>query len=107
MCVRIVHDSVALRSGRAGAQSGDGQHKPNSNCAADPYDDVDDMVFEVLQSPRPQDTCSFETLVTLDANLDCQGRECGVSTVRVVEVIPGELTIEKSLDLSPNNLDES
>lgn len=81
--------SVVLRSNRSGTRSGDGQHKPTSNCATKVYDDVDDIVFEVLPSPRPQDTCSFETLVTLDTNLVCQGRECGVSTVRVVEVVPG------------------
>lgn len=33
--------------------------------------------------------CDFETLVSLDTNLDCDGRECLVDTVKVVEVVPG------------------
>ena len=80
---------VILRSSRSGIRL-DGQHKPSSNCTAAIYDDADDIVFAVLPSPRPQDTCSFQTLVTLDSNLECQGRECHVSTVRVVEVMPGK-----------------
>jgi hypothetical protein len=79
-----------LRSSRLGARSGDGQHKPSSKCALAKYDDVDDIAFEVLPSPRPQDACSFDTQVTLDTNLACNGRECDVSTVRVVEVMPGK-----------------
>ncbi len=65
--------------------------KPDSKCSNGRYDDVDDVVFEVLPSPRPKDTCSFKTLVILDTNLECQGRECAVSTVRVVEVMAGML----------------
>ena len=51
--------------------------------------------------------CSFETLVTLDENLNCQGRECLVSTVRVVEVIPGTILSEWNSHLlrMPNNYD--
>ena len=33
--------------------------------------------------------CDFETLVSLDTNLNCDGRECLVDTVKVVEVVPG------------------
>ena len=33
--------------------------------------------------------CDFQTLVTLEENLDCYGRECVVDTMRVVEVVPG------------------
>ena len=79
---------VVLRSSRSG-QRLDGQHKPSSDCPTAVYDDADDIVFDVLPSPRPQDTCSFETLVTLDSNLQCEGRECAISTVRVVEVMQG------------------
>jgi hypothetical protein len=81
---------VVFRSSRLGARFGDGQHKPSSKCALAKYDDVDDITFEVLPSPRPQDACSFNTVVTLDTNLACNGRECDVSTVRVVEVMPGK-----------------
>jgi hypothetical protein len=48
-----------------------------------------DLVFDVLPSQRPQDVCDFQTLVTLDENLECHGRECLVDTLRVVEVFPG------------------
>ena len=48
-----------------------------------------DLVFEVLPSALPKDTCSFQTRVKLDTNLECHQRECAVSTVRVVEVMPG------------------
>ncbi|KAL3805312.1 hypothetical protein HJC23_009019 [Cyclotella cryptica] len=87
---------VVLRSSRSVSdpskslpRRSDGEHKPTSNCATAPFDDVDDMIFEVLPSPRPQDICSFQTLVTLDSSLECELRECAVSTVRVVEVVPG------------------
>lgn len=89
------HNSVVLRSSRNPSNPTtpttctDGYLKPNFNCSNAPFDDVDDIVFEVLPSPRPKDACSFETLVTLDENLECQGRECAVSTVRVVEVMAG------------------
>ena len=48
-----------------------------------------DLAFDVLPSQRPQDLCDFETLVTLDSNLECYGAECNVDTVKVVEVLPG------------------
>eukprot|EP00804_Cyclotella_cryptica_P019736 CCRYP_009662-RD/>CCRYP_009662-RD protein AED:0.10 eAED:0.10 QI:0/0.90/0.86/1/0.90/0.86/23/166/2685 len=89
--VRVVSRSSRDPSNPTGAPRtrGDAYMKPDSKCANAPYDDVDDIVFEVLPSPRPKDTCSLQTLVTLDTNLECQGRECVVSTVRVVEVIAG------------------
>eukprot|EP00804_Cyclotella_cryptica_P019763 CCRYP_009664-RA/>CCRYP_009664-RA protein AED:0.11 eAED:0.11 QI:135/1/0.94/1/1/1/17/0/2177 len=89
--VRVVSRSSRDPSNPTGAPRtrGDAYMKPDSKCANAPYDDVDDIVFEVLPSPKPKDTCSFQTLVTLDTNLECQGRECVVSTVRVVEVIAG------------------
>jgi hypothetical protein len=90
LCCLVLRFRVVLRSSRLGARSGDGQFKPSSSCALAQYDDVDDIVFEVLPSSRPQDTCSFDTVVTLDANLACNGLECDVSTVRVVEVMPGK-----------------
>ena len=95
------------RSSRSGTRSNDGYYKPASSCGQRDYDDTDDIVFEVLPSPRPQDTCSFETLVTLDENLICQGRECLVSTVRVVEVIPGTILFEWNSYLlrMPNSYD--
>ena len=79
---------VVLRSGRDGPRS-DGQNKPSSNCAIRDDDDVDDLVFDVLPSYRPQDLCDFETLVTLDTNIAPVGMESQVSTLRVVEVLPG------------------
>ena len=47
-----------------------------------------DLVFPVLPSQRPQDMCDFQTLITLDENLDdCNGdateRLCLVDTVKV------------------------
>lgn len=86
---------VVLRSSRnpekpsRSTKRNDSYIKPNSNCPSVPFDDVDDIVFEVLPSPIPQLTCSFDTTVTLDSNLQCEGKECIVSTVRVVEVLPG------------------
>jgi hypothetical protein len=74
---------------KAKPRASDGNHKPDSNCATEDFDDTDDLVFDVLPSPRPKDACSFETLVTLDKSLKCHGAECAVSTVRVVEVMPG------------------
>jgi hypothetical protein len=92
--------SVVLRSSRdpnnpkkSTARNSDGLHKPDSNCVTFPFDDVDDVVFEVLPSPRPKDICSLHTLVTLDSNLECNGRECTVSTVRVVEIVQGKLNL--------------
>lgn len=46
-------------------------------------------MFDVLPSQRPQDMCDFQTIVTLDENLECNERECVVDTIRVVEVVPG------------------
>ncbi|KAL7542381.1 hypothetical protein ACHAXR_012259 [Thalassiosira sp. AJA248-18] len=87
---------VVLRSGRdpnkpssSKGRGQDGIHKPNSPCPQGPFDDADDLVFEVLPSRRPQDMCNFQTIVTLDSNLSCHDRECLVDTVRVVEVVPG------------------
>ena len=94
LCLALSKFRVVSRSSRSGNRSGDGQFKPTSNCGQRDYDDTDDIVFEVLPSPTPQDTCRFETLVTLDDNLSCQGRECLVSTVRVVEVVPGKILFE-------------
>ena len=89
--------SVVLRSSRdpndpnkSKARNSDGLHKPDSNCATSPFDDVDDLIFEVLPSPRPKDACLLNPLVTLDSNLACHERECTVSTLRVVEVIQGK-----------------
>jgi len=86
---------VGLRSSRSlsdptrQSRNNDGFHKPDTNCAKDIYDDTDDIVFDVLPSFRPQDQCAFETVVTLDANIPCHGRECTISTIRVVEAFPG------------------
>ena len=96
---------VALRSSRnintnknswtSTAQSNDGDHKPNLTCAKDPYDDTDDLVVQILPSPKPQDMCDFKSTVTLDENLshcDQSGnlhKECHVDTIRVLEVLPG------------------
>ena len=89
--------SVVLRSSRdpsnptkSKPRNSDGLHKPDSNCATSPFDDVDDLIFEVLPSLRPKDACLLNPLVTLDSNLECHERECTVSTLRVVEVIQGE-----------------
>lgn len=90
---------VVLRSSRSGVRIGDGQHKPSSTCSLAKYDDVDDIAFEVLPSSRPQDACSFDTIVTLDTNLACNGLECDVSTVRVVEVMPGRLSQTRRLPI--------
>ena len=97
---------VALRSSRAirnGAyravdvNSNDGQHKPDNDCAKDPYDETDDLVLQVLPSPRPQDMCDFQATITLDeslsycddSNVSAEYKECHVDVVRVVEVLPG------------------
>ena len=86
---------MVLRSSRnplkpsQSAKRSDSYNKPNSNCPSAPFDDVDDIVFEVLPSMIPRQMCSFDTIVTLDSNLQCKGKECIVSTVRVVEVLPG------------------
>lgn len=86
---------VALRSGRdpdktsSSKARSDGNHKPESDCASELFDDVDDLVFDVLPSFRPQDMCNFQTIVTLDENLECNGQECLVDTVRVVQVTQG------------------
>lgn len=80
---------------KSSARNSDGMHKPDSDCATSPFDDVDDLVFDVLPSPRPKDICSFDSFVQLDSNLECHGRECVVSTLRVVEVAQGELSSER------------
>ena len=109
---------VVFRSGRDGAQTTDGQHEPTVECPTGnfichllfchiewrcnvyslllplsvrtgSYDDADDLVFDVLPGARPQDICNFQTQVTLNSNILCHGRECQVSTIRVVEVAPG------------------
>ena len=69
---------VVLRSAREG-----------SNVQNSMYNNRDDLVFGVLSSQRPQDLCDFQTLVRLDQNLACYGRECLLDTMRVVEVVPG------------------
>eukprot|EP00804_Cyclotella_cryptica_P004534 CCRYP_006892-RA/>CCRYP_006892-RA protein AED:0.17 eAED:0.17 QI:494/0.84/0.6/1/0.94/0.9/20/0/2106 len=88
--VRVVSRSSRMQSNPTTTTARtDAYLKPNSNCPNAPYDDIDDVAFEVLPSPRPKDTCSFDTIVTLDRNLECEGQECAVSTVRVVEVMAG------------------
>jgi len=96
---------VALRSSR-GIRDGawfhdinnNGSHKPyDDGCAKDPYDDTDDLVLQVLPSPRPQDMCDFQATITLDQSLSyCDDddssnfyMECHVDTLRVVELLPG------------------
>ena len=85
-----------LRSGRNPDENGpaskartDGNFKPDSPCPPGDFDDADDVVFDVLPSYRNQDVCDFETIVKLDENLACQGKECRVDTVRTIEVVPG------------------
>ena len=86
---------VVLRSSRkigdpsATAPRNDGQFVVESACISLDYDDVDDLVFPVLPSPKAKDVCDFKTIVTLDENLSCTGHECNVDTVRVVEAMPG------------------
>ena len=96
---------VAMRSSReirngvwkyVDTQSDDANHRPHNNCAKDPYDDTDDIVLQVLPSPRPQDMCDFQGTITLDESLsycDTSGsavyKECHVDTARVVELLPG------------------
>lgn len=75
---------------KSSPRNSDGLHKPDSNCGTSHFDDVDDLVFDVLPSLRPKDMCSFETLVTLESNLPCYGRECILSTLRVIEVVQGK-----------------
>ncbi len=94
---------VSLRSTRVirsnywwyGSNQRDGAHKPNA-CPQDIYDDTDDLVFQVLPSPRPQDMCDFQATITLDqslsycdSNVRAEYAECHVDTLRVVEVLPG------------------
>jgi hypothetical protein len=88
---------VVLRSSRnpnqpskSSPRNSDGLHKPDSSCGTSRFDDTDDLVFDVLPSPRPKDLCSFETLVKLESNLPCYGRECVLSTLRVIEVVQGK-----------------
>lgn len=97
-CIFIVLSRVSLRSSRirnddgsykSRIRSGDGLHKPSNSCAAGTYDDSDDIVIEVLPTVKPSDRCDFQSVVVLDENLACHGRECNVDTVRVVEVAPG------------------
>ncbi len=101
---------VALRSSRSIAKRGnpqvwvwwpkinsdDGQHKPFLACGKDPYDDTDDLIFQVLPSPKPEEMCDFETTITLDQSLsycdssaNAEYAECHVDVPRVVEVLPG------------------
>lgn len=97
LCVVLSHDMILLNNILSLA------HKPNSNCATNIHDDADDIVFEVLPSQRPQDMCSFDTMITLDTNLECLGTECGVSTVRVVEVVSGEYIVD-AVEASANRI---
>ena len=89
---------------KSSARIADGIHKPDSVCATSPFDDVDDLVFDVLPSPRPKNICSFDSIVQIDSNLECHGRECVVSTLRIVEVTHGELSWESLGALSQSHL---
>lgn len=86
---------VVLRSSRDPANPSlavsrlDSYLKPHS-CSPSMFDDHDDLAFEVLPSPIARDECSFGILLELDESLDCVGKECAVSTVRVVEVMQGK-----------------
>ena len=79
---------IVLRSGRNGRRA-DGNFKPDSPCPVGEFDDADDALFDVLPSYRNQDECDFKTIVKLDENIACHGKECRVDTVRTIEVIPG------------------
>jgi len=65
------------------------RHASSNSCAVGTYDDSDDIVIEVLPTVKPSDRCDFQSVVVLDENLACSGKECNVTTVRVIEVTPG------------------